>query len=369
MILFRYLSREIFLSTFAVSITLLVIVMSGRLVKYLAEAAAGDLSPDVLMSIMLFRVPSFLELVLPLGLFIGILLGYGRLYVDSEMTVMSACGLSVSRLAAYTLVPACCLAVLVGYISLYLSPAGMAKVNEIFESLEASSGLDSVVSGRFRVDQKTGRVTYVKAFTNDKKLMKEVFTADPHVSDDGRVQHHVILAEQGYIDIPEQYDGRYLVMENGRRYEGQPGEKDYQVTEFSQYGQRLKDKVVAKRRSGRVDALPTEALMDSKHPRERAALQWRVSLAILVPIISLIALALSKTTHRQGRYVKMLPAFLIYIFYVVSLNAARDAIEKGDLPVGWGMWWVHLIFLALALVLLYGGDGWRRLRARKAVKS
>tara|TARA_R110000868_G_scaffold296644_1_gene556954 strand:- start:67061 stop:68221 length:1161 start_codon:yes stop_codon:yes gene_type:complete len=365
LILFRYLSREIFTSTFAVSLTLLVIVMSGRLVKYLAEAAAGDLSPDVLLSIMLFRVPSFLELVLPLGLFIGILLAYGRLYVDSEMTVMSACGLSVSRLAAYTLAPACCLALLVGYISLYVSPAGIAKVNGIFDSLEASSGLESVVSGRFRVDQKSGRVTYVKSFTNDKKLMKEVFTADPHISDDGRVQHHVILAEQGYIDIPEQYDARYLVMENGRRYEGQPGESDFQITEFAQYGQRLKERQVRKRRSERADALPLATLIESNHLRDQAALQWRISLAILVPIISLIALALSKTTHRQGRYVKMLPAFLIYIIYIVALNAARDAVEKGDLPLSWGMWWVHLVFLAMAIVLLYGGNWWRSLRAPK----
>lgn len=340
--------------------------MSGRLVKYLAEAASGDLSPDVLMSIMLFRVPSFLELVLPLGLFIGILLAYGRLYVDSEMTVMSACGLSTSRLAAYTLVPACCLAMLVGYISMFVTPAGITKVNQIFDDFEASNGLDSVVSGRFRVDEKTGRVTYVKAFSEDKALMKEVFTADPEISADGQVQLSVILAEQGYIEIPESYGLRYLVMENGRRYVGQPGQGDFQITEFEEYGQRLKQRRIQKRRSDRTDGHTFEQLMTSDRLDDKAAMQWRISLAILVPIISLIALALSKTSHRQGRYVKMLPAFLIYIIYIVSLNGARDAVEKGGLPVEVGMWWVHLIFFALALLLLFGGSWRRSFRASRA---
>ena len=106
MILFRYLAKEIFITMSAVSATLLVIVMSGRFVKYLAQAASGDLAPDVVFSIMAYRLPSFLELVLPLGLFIAILLAYGRLYVETDMTVMSACGLSTRRLALFTLAPA-----------------------------------------------------------------------------------------------------------------------------------------------------------------------------------------------------------------------------------------------------------------------
>jgi lipopolysaccharide export system permease protein len=364
-ILFRYLCREVLVTTFAVSLTLLIIVMSGRLVKYLAEAAAGDLAPEVLISIMYFRVPSFLELVLPLGLFIGILLAYGRLYVDSEMTVMSACGLSVSRLAAYTLIPASALAILVGYVSLYATPAGISEVNRIFDDMEASSGLETLVAGRFRVEEKTGRVTYVNRFSDDKTVMKEVFTAEPRVNDKGEVEHSVILAEQGYIEIPEQYGLRYLIMENGRRYVGQPGDGEFQVTSFSDYGQRLRERKVRKRRKARTESKPTMDLLKSNHPKEIAALQWRFSLPLLVPIISLIALALSKTNHRQGRYVKMLPAFLIYIIYIVSLNAARDALEKGDIPLQLGLWWVHGLFLALAIVLLYGGNWWRRIRAPK----
>ena len=103
LIVFRYLSRELLVTLSAVSAVLLVIIMSGRFIKYLAQAAQGLLDPGVLLMIMGFRLPGFLQLILPLGLFLGVLLAYGRLYLDSEMTVLSATGMSQRRLLAYSL--------------------------------------------------------------------------------------------------------------------------------------------------------------------------------------------------------------------------------------------------------------------------
>ena len=106
MIVFRYLSREVLLTFSAVSAVLLVIIMSGRFIKYLAQAAQGVLDPSVLLMIMAYRIPGFLQLILPLGLFLGVLLAYGRLYLESEMTVLTATGMSEQRLLSYTLAPA-----------------------------------------------------------------------------------------------------------------------------------------------------------------------------------------------------------------------------------------------------------------------
>ena len=62
-ILFRYICKEIVANMFTVSFLLLIIVMSARFVKYLAEAAAGDLAPEVVFAIIAYRIPSFLELL------------------------------------------------------------------------------------------------------------------------------------------------------------------------------------------------------------------------------------------------------------------------------------------------------------------
>lgn len=367
MILFRYLAKEILLTLFAVSATLLVIVMSGRFVKYLAEAASGDLAPDVVFSIMAYRLPSFLELVLPLGLLIAILLAYGRLYVESEMTVMSACGLSTRRLAVFTLVPASAVALLVLGLSLYASPLGIAKVQEIFQDAKNSSGLEMLVAGRFRIDKKSGRVTYVERL-DDKQVMEEVFSAEQS-KDKHDDKLSVVLAERATIQNIEQHSGRYLVLENGFQYLGKPGSQELRVTKFDQFGQLIKQAKSSSNIYKKADARSTEQLLASTKLEDKATLQWRFSLGILVPIVALIAQALSQTNHRRGRYVKMLPAFLIYIIYIVLLSAARDGIEKGQIPLEWGMWWVHGVFLIIALCLLFGADVWRRLRSQSAAMT
>ncbi|WP_101756950.1 LPS export ABC transporter permease LptF [Oceanicoccus sp. KOV_DT_Chl] len=361
MILFRYLTKEILVSMFAVSVTLLVIVMSGRFVKYLAQAAAGELAPDVVLTIMMYRVPSFLELVLPLGLFIGILLAYGRLYVESEMTVMSACGMSTKRLALFTLAPSILVAAVVGYMSLYASPIGMGKAQDIFKDADNASGLELLVAGRFRIDEKEGRVSYIEQLNNRENTMREVFSAS-QTGDKNGEQLSIVFAEKAAIEIDEATLGRYLVLENGYQYIGAPGQLNFRVTHFEKFGQLVKEPERQRSSYKRTDARTTEQLLTSDKLEDKATLQWRISLIILVPIIALIAQALSKTNHRKGRYVKMLPAFLIYIFYLVGLNAARDAIEKQQLPLELGMWWVHGVFLLIALLLLFGQDAYRRLR-------
>ena len=317
----------------------------------------------MVLNIMMYRLPSFLELVLPLGLFIGILLAYGRLYVESEMTVMSACGLTTRRLAFYTLIPAFLVSLVVAYLSLFASPSGIGKVQEIFQEAKNSNGIELLVAGRFRVDEKTGRVTYIESMTDDGQVMQQVFFVDQTQRKEGGIELTVIYADRGWIQLNELGDAQYLILDDGYRYLGQPGAQDFSITQFKRYGQLLKEEKDQKVTHKKTDARSTEQLWLSTSLEDKATLQWRISLAILVPIIALIAQSLSKTNHRRGRYVKMLPAFLLYIFYLVILSAARDAIEKQKIPLEWGMWWVHALFLTLAIVLLFGPDWLRRLRS------
>lgn len=358
MILFRYLAKEVLLTTAAVSALLLVVVVSGRFVKYLAQAAAGDLSPNVLLAIIAFRVPSFLELILPLALFIGILLAYGRMYVESEMTVLGACGISTARLALYTLAPAALVAALVAACSLYFSPMGIDQVQRIFQDASSSQGLQTLVEGRFRIDEASGRVTYVEAMDEDGR-MRGVFAADLSQRNDDQ-PFVAVVAERGRIEVEASSGERFLRLENGRRYLGQPGAADYQVTDFDVLGQRLHTQ--QEREYKKQDARPTAELWRAGGRLDRATLQWRVSLVLLVPVVTLVALALSRTDHRRGRYVKMFPGFLLYMVYLVSLSAARDALGQGRLPAGLGLWWVHGLFMALAIGLLFGPQWWRAQR-------
>jgi lipopolysaccharide export system permease protein len=360
-ILFRYIVREILLTLLAVTFTLVVIVVSGRLVKYLASAAAGDLAPGILFSVIFFRLPSFLELILPLAFFVSVLLALGRMYVDSEMTVMSACGMSRQRLFGIVLAPALLVGALVAGFSLVLSPYGIDRVQQIFHEAEASTGLELLVAGRFRLlNEGRGRATYVEEMSDEGEMIG-VFAADRATNGGGAARQVVVMAERGRTETDPETGERYLVLQTGTRYLGQPGELDFQAMEFDQLGQWLEQRHVEPI-FRKKDAVPTAELVGSRDPVRQATLQWRVSLVLLVLVSTLIAVAMAHTDHRRGRYGKLFPAFLLFMVYLLLLNAAREAVGKQQIPANVGLWPVHVLFLVVGLSLLFGRDQWRRWR-------
>lgn len=348
LIIFRYLSREILTTTFAVSFVLLVIVMSSRLIKYLAQAAEGEIPAALLLAIISYRVPSFLELVLPMGLFLGVLLAYGKLYVDSEMAVLSACGLTTSKLLSYTLMPSLFVALIVAAVSLFASPMGISKVQEMLADSKNAPLAESLIVGKFKKSKDGRSVTYVESI--DDGVMQRVFTAQSSQQSMANAPMLLLFADRAKT---QDVDGAKMVnLWNGTRYEGSAGQANFVVTEFERMTKRLTQAPVTGGHR-KADAVSTKALLQSDSLEDKATLQWRISVALLVPIVAIIAQALSYTTHRKGRYTKLLPAFLIYLFYLVALNIARSKIESGDLPLAVGMWGVHLAFLCLALLLVY----------------
>ncbi len=370
MIVFRYLSRELLVTLSAVSAVLLVIIMSGRFIKYLAQAAQGLLDPGVLFLIMGYRMPGFLQLILPLGLFLGILLAYGRLYLDSEMTVLSATGMSQQRLTLYTLFPAALVALLVAWLSLGLAPKGVAEVSRIFNEQDALTEFDTLMPGRFQTMKNGSRVTYTQELSADRGELSNIFISEKRLAADGEERGiTVLVADKGRQEI--QPDGsRYLILQDGYRYDGTPGEADYRAIRYDTYGVLLPRPEVRSELSER-EAIPTRELIGSADPRQQVELQWRLSIPLLVFIVTLLAVPLARVNPRQGRFLKLLPAVLLYMTYLGVLIAVRGAMDKGRIESMLALWWVHLAFLLLGLALLYREPlqlAWARRRSAAEVR-
>lgn len=363
LIVFRYLAREVFLTLSAVSVVLLVIIMSGRFIKYLAQAAQGLLDPGVLFLIMGYRIPGFLQLILPLGLFLGILLAYGRLYLESEMTVLTATGMSQTRLLGYTLIPATLIALLAALLSFSLTPMGVREVATILQEQDALTEFDTLVPGRFQSMKDGVRVTYAEDLTGGRERLQGVFISDLGKNTRGEDNKITLLAAPtGYQQVLE--DGsRYLVLEDGYRYDGNPGEADYRMIKYDTYAVLLPKPSVALASSDR-ESMRTSELMASTQQKMRTELQWRLSIPLLTFVVTLLAVPLSRVNPRQGRFLKLLPAIFLYMAYLGLLIASRDALDKGRMPSALGMWPVHGLFLLIGLGLMYW-DNLRLLLARR----
>jgi lipopolysaccharide export system permease protein len=367
--LLRYLNREVLTHMVAVSAILLVIIISGRFVKYLAEAAVGDLAADILLPIMFYRLPGFLELIIPLGLFIGILMSYGRLYVESEMVVFSACGISPSRLAGYTLVPASVVMLIVAGLSLYITPLGAARSQALLDDPRSSQGLNALTAGRFQTQHSSSMVSYAQSVTAETGVMHSVFLSQRNEDKEGNTTMTVTFAEEGEITFDEKSGARYIELRNGYRYQGVPGQLDYQVVSFERFGELIPEPKDSIRTVYPVDGRATSLLLKSDAAEDIAALQWRLSLPLTVPIVAVIALTLSRTDHRRGRYVKMAPAFLIYLLYLMLLTNVRAQLETGEVAIFPGVWSVHFGFFTLAIGLLYGPDVVRRIKYARYLRA
>lgn len=348
MIIFKYLARQVLTTMLAVTLVLLLIFMSGRFIKYLSQAAAGGLSPDVLFSIMAFRLPGFLELILPLGFFIGILLAYGRMYLESEMTVLHACGLSRRRLLSFTLVMSLFVMAAVGAMSLYLSPLGMQNVERLFQEQSKVTEFEMLYPGKFQALKSGNRVTYTESLSDDKKTMHDVFISEPATRGEGLVFLH---AKTGTQSVDAITGDRFLVLHEGTRYEGISGSAEYQVIHFESYGIKIATPD-GEQRAAKEEAIDTLELIGSQDLRQQALFQWRVSLPLLVPVVTLLAVSLCQVNPRQGRFFHLFPAMLIYVVYIGLLIVARKNLIAASLPAWFGLWGVHLLFLAIAVALL-----------------
>jgi lipopolysaccharide export system permease protein len=354
LIIFRYLSRELFTSMAAVTGILLMILMSSRLIYQLTAAAAGEIPLEIVFFTLLLRMPSFLEMILPLSLFISILLAYGRLYAESEMTVLTATGFSNTRLLGYTLMPAGIITLLVAFFSLYLSPIGAQKMEDLYRKQATITEFELLVPGRFQSTSKGTRVTYTEGLSADKSEMNNVFIADGNT---------ILLAQRGTQKVNPDTGSRFLELHQGKRFDITPGKLDVEILDFELYGVKIADEQ-AERRRIKKEAIPTTELFGNDSTRHISQLQWRFSLIIMVPICAMIAFPLSKVNPRQGRFARIFPAIILFMVYITLLISLRGMLSKGDISPAIGMWWVHGVYTLIGLGLFFIPEWNRRRKIR-----
>ena len=306
MIIFRYLYKEVMSSFLAVAIILLLVFVSSRFVRYLTDAATGRFSGEIVLSILWYRLPGFLELILPLALFLGVMLAYGRLYVDSEIVVLHNGGISKGRLLCYTLGPAFTVMLLTASLSLFFTPEGVKRFDEIWNDPKTYSGLGVLVPGHFKALNNGKGVIYIAELNQEKTQLRDVFIAQTGVNDSA-TSFSIIRAEAGEIKTLG-INQRYIELSNGSMIDGDLDHLAYRFAYFDIFGQRVKehDRRGDYRVASSAESTSTGVLFNQKEAKARANLQWRFALPFLVPIAAIIALALSETSHRRGRYLKIL---------------------------------------------------------------
>lgn len=345
--LFRYLAKEVLVSTSGVTFILLLVILSSRFVSYLGRATEGKMTFEFLFIILGFHIPSFIQMILPLAFFLSLLLAFGRLYIENEMAIFFSSGISKLKLAGYTLGVASIIVIASAILNFWLAPTSEYHAAEANQEQNQLSAFDLLIPGRFQGSGQ--RTTYIDSFTPNEGWINNIFLSDFIRKDGKRIPTQMLASYAEQIRMDSEHGLNYLVFKDGTRYEGIPGTASYRITQFDTYAVRTE-----KKPQGQIDAPYAQStwyLLSSTKLLDKAELQWRISLVIMVPILSIIGLSLSQVNPRQGRFFKMLPAILLMIFYIALLIWGRTSLEKGKIPIQMGLWWVHGLFSIIALFL------------------
>jgi lipopolysaccharide export system permease protein len=346
LIIQRYLFREVSQAFAAVLVVLLLVFLSHRFVGFLTEAAAGHIASDLIFMLLALQVAVKLSVLLPLALFVGVLLGLGRLHKDSEIVAMAAGGVGVAGLTRHIFVFAGAIGILTFVLAVFLEPRLSLVQEQVVARARGQAEVTGVVPGRFKELGEEGQVIYVQSLSDDQREMRNVF-----VQLNRNEQQQILVSEKAYQTVMGTSGDRFVVLEHGYRYEGQPGRADYIVTRFEKHAVRI-DRIGRSEVRNRLEAKSTRELISDARPDHLAELQWRLSMPISALLLGALAVPLARTSPRQGRYAKLLLGIVVYFAYSNSLGIARKYVESGELHPWIGVWPVHIVLLTVTAWLL-----------------
>ena len=366
MIIFRYLLSEVAKTQFAVFFILMTIFISQKFVRVLDDASEGGIPGHLVMIYIGLKVPDLAGTLLPLSLFLGILLAYGRIYAESEMTILHACGVSEWYVVRVTLVLGLVTAIITGVFTLYLSPMAAEYEYQVKEKLAADSGISSVVAGRFQKTSNNKAVMFVHDKDREGSRLEKVFVAqlpDENSSFTEIINSSLVYAKSGRV-LEEENGAQKLILEDGVRYQKDAESQELRAVSFGNYSFDIQDKKVEHKRR-KVTATPTNELFGNDDPEAKAAMQWRVAFPISCLILTLIAVPLSVVNPRQGKFAKLVPALLLFLTYFLLLTSIRSGIESQAVPPFIGLWPIHLCALVLGVSLIVQSrTSGRKIKAR-----
>lgn len=353
MIIFRYLAKEVFVTLISLTAILLLIFMSNQFIQYLNRAAAGRIPGVIIMKLMMLEMPNLMALLLPLGFFVSLLLAYGRLYADSEMTVLRACGYGPNQLLKHSMYMACVVAAVAAAVMVWASPYIAIERAKLLRSSGVQTLIQTISPGRFHAIDRGTKVFYVQSISRDHLQASDIFLVKQTLKNE-KLQWDVLWADKAYAETDPTDDEDYLVFKNGKEYQGVPGEATYQVSQFSQSKVRLPHPVISNINED-VRTAQTASLwpINNADKSKAAELQWRLSVPIMILTLTLVGVPLSRVSPRSGKFAKLFPAIIIFILYADAIFTAKSAIGSGKIPVWLGLWWVHVLVILLGLFLIW----------------
>ena len=349
MIFQRALRRELAASAGATFTVIFSILVTWTLISILGKAAGGKVASGDVVALIFFAMLNYLPTVLTLTSFISVLAVVTRSYRDSEMVVWFASGLSLVRWIRPILTFGLPLVALTAALSFYVTPWAKTKSTEFIQRFETREDLKKVSPGVFRESSSSNRVFFVEGVSGESTVVRNVFvnTVENNINT-------VVVAKEGVIEADGK-GGQFLVLKNGRRYQGTPGQADFQSMEFERYSMRVATKMPVAGGVLPPEAMSTMVLLENPNAKTRAELLSRIAEPLTCLLLILLAIPLGFVNPRAGSAANLIIALLIFFTYLNLAKMTESSVARGKMEFATAWWPLHLL---VALWVL-GMFAWR----------
>ena len=344
LIFHRAFIKEVLQTCSAVTAILFSIFLVTRLVGFLRDAAEGDIPINSVFLLLALKMITYLDILIPLVLYISTLMVMGRWIRDNELTVISACGIGMAQFVKPAMVLFAIVGSIVALFALYLSPLSAEVGRGLEYEFRTRTDATGITPGVFTETRGGKGVYFVEDYDDESDTFRGIFVYNSG-ADEG-----LVVANSGYKTVDIKTNDDFLVLKNGTQYRGSAGSDEYVVMEFETYAvrlrQRAKNNFVLP-----VKARPTLSLLNEDNHTAIGELHWRISKVIILPILMIFALSFSSITYRNARFPGMLSALLIYFTYSNVLGLGVAMIRRSTINPHIGLWVIHLLFALLAIYM------------------
>lgn len=342
----RSLIREFASTGFFVFAILLAIIVLTQLIRLLGESVGGTLPVEAVLVLLGFTALNYLPILLSISLFLSVLLTLTRSYSDSEMVVWFSSGVSLTRWIRPVLWYAFPVVGLIALLSLLLTPWAMSKVDEIRLKLESRDDVAVAAPGTFRESKQADRVFFLENVSPGNNRVGNIFVQSVQQGKIG-----TMVAKQGLQETAPNGD-KFIVLLNGTRHEGIPGQLDYKIVEFERYAMRV-ETVESKKKPPNPKAYSTMFLLENRDSWNLAELNWRISLPVSALILVLLAIPFSFVNPRAGRSLNMINALVLYMLYNNLISVINSWVGQGKVTEGAGLFGLHVLMILVVVILFY----------------
>lgn len=347
----RYLGWELLQYWLSFTLVLWLVLVTARFSLYLGQAASGQLPAVTVLTLLGLKSIGFFVFLLPLTLFLAVLWLLGRLNRDHETLAFGASGLGPLQLYRVLALPLVFALALVTLLSFYLVPRSAHSGYQLRADSQQVMEIQALTPGRFH-SLRSGRwLLYAQRGGPVEGELEDVFV---HVQQAGRPQ--VLVAQRALVRGTLAAGNRYVILQDGYRYDGVPGQADYRVLRYTEYALRLQPHRTEPEH--KWDAAPSMELWNDSSPEARAEWQSRLSHPLSMLVLFLVAVPLARFRPATSRFYPLWLGTLVFTLYFNLLATAKLWLAQGRTPDWLGLWWVHALILIGWLVWLSPRPRW-----------